>query len=446
MHDFDIAVVGSGAAGLLASVSARGAIDSRGGVREAASDAPSVVLIDSQEKPGKKILISGGGKCNLTNVRVTEEDFAPRGSKVVRNLLREFPPSSIVRMVNDAGIETFEEPLGKIFPRPPHRARAILDVLLGAARRAGVAMRFGHRVEAIRPLDGGGFSIDDRIRSRAIVLATGGRSIPKTGSEGFGLELAASLGHRLVTPRPALVPMTSERPSGLSGLTLPAILSVRDSGDGSEIARSAGSLLFTHAGVTGPVALDASLWRARAGGSARVEADFWSLTDPDGVWGDYLELPKPPGACLAEPPRRTEPAGVEDFIVSAVKRNARQALATALTTRLPRALVDHFVQEAAGPLSGLTRDSRREAARSVVSIDLGIRGDEGFRKAEVTAGGVPLEELRSRTLESRIVPGLHFCGEVVDVTGRLGGFNFQWAWLSGVVAGKGAAATLDAGD
>ncbi len=447
---FDVVIVGAGAAGLLAAIAARGAISDDGSTHAPPHDAPTVALFDSMPQPGKKILISGGGKCNLTNERVTEHDFAPVGSKIVRSILREFPPAAIVRFVEEAGIPTRIEPTGKIFPAEGRRARDVLGALQSGARRAGVVFRFGHAIDEIdRPAPGDGFRLVTRsadrdgatgtVHAARVVIATGGRSIPKTGSTGAGYTFAERFGHTIVPTRPALVGLTSAHPAGLAGLTMPALVLVRRD-NGKEIYRSAGSLLFTHQGISGPAGLDASLWRATAPVSdPDVVADFWTLADPNGPWRAFRDLPKPPGACLAESPNATDPTHVDAFLRNQAALHPKRRLASALTQRLPRSLVDSVVADGDTPLAELRQDARRRAAAAVTRFDLGIRGDAGFERAEVTAGGVPLGELARRTLESRIAPGLSFCGEVVDVTGRLGGFNFQWAWSSGYVAGRGAA-------
>lgn len=447
----DIAVIGSGAAGLLAAIAARGAIDSRGAHLPATPDAPSVILLDSMEKPGKKILISGGGKCNLTNERVTHDDFVPAGARVVRNILRELPPEAMVRFINDAGVPTFAEPAGKIFPRPGYKARDVLDALMQRAATAGATFRFGHQVTRVEPHDrsgskADGFVIDGMLRARRVIVATGGKSVPQTGSTGFGFDLARSLGHSLTEPQPALVGITCSGDTSaiLAGLTIPAILVLRGRDSGKEHARVAGSLLFTHRGVSGPAGLDASLmYTLPANEPVTIEADFWTLADPAGPWAPYIDLPKPPGACLMPPPRATAPAAVESWLLEATKQNPKRTVGRTLATRLPRGLIEALVVDRDTTLAQLSAEARRRAARAVTAFDLAPDGTEGFRKAEVTAGGVPLAELDRRTLGSRITGDVHFCGEVVDVTGRLGGFNFQWAWASGYVAGRGAASGAD---
>lgn len=433
-----VIVVGAGAAGIFAALAARGALDGKGRLSPPPPGAPRVLLLDSKEKVGRKILISGGGRCNVTHETVTERDFATGSPHVVRGLLAGFPVAAVRAFFESRGVPLFVEPAGKVFPSAGG-AKAVLAALLGAIDASGVETAFGCEVGAVER-DGALWRVAGRAAPR-VVVATGGRSVPATGSTGFGFGLASSLGHRLVEPVPALGGLHGAPPPGLSGVTVPAILTVAD-GAGRVLGRSAGSLLFTHRGVSGPAALDASLPVAaclREGRPFAVRADLWTLADPAGPWGPYLALPRPPGACLPRSPAPAEPPVVDAFLLAAARSTPRAALGTVLGERIPRRLVEALAPAAGTPLSGLAREARRAAAAAVTGLDLRIRGTDGFDRAEVTAGGVPLGELDRRTLESRRAPGIHFCGEVCDATGRLGGFNFQWAWSSGFAAGRGAA-------
>jgi len=440
--EFGVAVVGAGAAGLLAALAARGAVGTDGRPREAPLAAPRVLLLDSMERPGRKILVSGGGRCNVTNASVSERDFVTSSNPVIaRSVLREFPPEAIRTLLETLGVPLRVEPGGKVFPAEGYRARHVLDALLRAVREAGVETLFGHEVRTVeRDERSSSFRIDTSILARRLVVATGGKSLPETGSRGFGLAVAARFGHTVVEPRPALVPMRCDPPFDLAGVTTPAILTVREHRGGKVRARVAGSLLFTHRGVSGPAALDASLHRGRLasqGLDPHVEADFWTLTEPNGPWASYRGHPKPPGVCLPEAPPPVSAGKIERFLVER-SVGSTCSLGSLLEERFARRFVHALVPAASTPLAGLSRAMRHAAVQVLTSLDLRVRGDEGFRKAEATSGGALLEELDRKTLESRIVPGLHFCGEVVDVAGRLGGFNFQWAWASGAVAGRGA--------
>ncbi len=440
----DVAVVGAGAAGLFAALAARGALRPDGTAGPVPADAPTVLLLDGQERPGRKILISGGGRCNVTNATVTADDFLTEDPRLVRNALRAFGPDEARRFFTEAGVPLRVEPLGKVFPDGGN-AHDVLDALLAAVREAGVRTRFGTPVRRLAPDPStGGWQVDD-VAARRVVLATGGRSVPATGSTGFGLDLAARLGHDLVAPVPALAPLHGRiGGAGLQGLTVPAVLAV----EGPVRTHAAGSLLFTHKGATGPAALDVShaFERGRrADAPTRVTADLWSLADPDGPFGDHLDDAKLPGCCLADPPRPAEPADVDAGLAADADANPRTTVAGWLATRLPRRLAEHLAGDLAEvPLGQLRREDRRALATRLARLDLGVDGTGGYAKAEVTAGGIRLAELDRTTLESRLAPGLHACGEVCDVTGRLGGFNFQWAWTSGFLAGRGAAAALRA--
>ena len=438
----DVVVVGAGAAGLVAALAARGALTRDGAVVPPATDAPRVLLRDGQDPPGRKILISGGGRCNVTNATVTEHDLVTSSPKLVRNVLRAVGVPWTRRMFEALGVPLVEEPLGKLFTASG-RARDVLEALLGACEHAGVETRFGTPVARVAPCDDGTWQVDGTVAGR-VVLATGGRSVPATGSTGFGLDLAAALGHELVPPVPALAPLVGTAHADLAGLTVPAVVRVVDAADGRERRRAAGSLLFTHRGVTGPAALDVSEEVERAsdtGRRVRVLADLWSLADPAGPFGEHLDAPKLPGCCLPEPPPAVDASEVDQDLQAAATGDPRASVATVLAQRLPRRLA----QAVAGPddraIGQLPRAARREVAARLAAFDLGVTGTAGYAKAEVTAGGVRLDELDRTTLASRRAPGLHLCGEVCDVTGRLGGFNFQWAWSSGALAGWGAGQT-----
>lgn len=440
-RDVDVAVVGAGAAGLFAAIAARGALRPDGTTGPTPDDAPSVVLVDGQAEPGRKILISGGGRCNVTNEVVTADDFVTGSPKLVRNALREFGADHTRRFFEHAGVPLHVESLGKVFP-DSGRARDVLGALMAAVADAGVETDFGHEVTTVAPRDDGRWQVDDLVAGR-VVLATGGLSIPATGSTGFGFDLATRLGHDLAPRVPALAPLLGTGWPELAGLTVPAITWVEDA-DGRELARAAGSLLFTHRGVTGPAPLDVSHAveeESRRGRDVTVLADLWTLADPAGPFGPHLDAPKLPGTCLADPPRPTEVGELDRQLADLAQAQPRSTLGAAAAERLPRRLAGELLAEHGGtPLAQLPRDARRDVAERLARFDLAVDATGGYAKAEVTAGGVRLDELDRRTLESRLAPGLHACGEVCDVTGRLGGFNFQWAWTSGWLAGRGAAA------
>ncbi len=440
MRTGTVVVVGAGAAGTMAALAARGVITTDGSVGAPPPGAPEVLLLDGQIEPGRKILISGGGRCNVTNAVVTHEDFDSTHPRIVRAALREFGVGPTRAFFTSIGVPLVEESLGKLFPTSG-RARDVLDALRAAQRAAGVTTRFGTPVTAVQPAAGTGWTVEG-VQADRVVVATGGLSIPATGSTGFGLDLARTGGHELVTPHPALAAMEGDGHPDEAGVALPVVLRVVQP-DGRERRRAGGSMLFTHRGVSGPAALDVSvaLEEARADGApVGVVADLWTLSDPDGPMGPFLADPKLPGTCLADPPRAVDTRDLDAVLQDL---DGARTIQQHLTGRLPRRIVDLVAGEDWDtPMSRLPRDARLRIATALSALPIRVDHTAGYAKAEVTSGGVRLDQLHRRTLESRLQPGLHFCGEVCDVTGRLGGFNFQWAWTSGVIAGRGAAAAL----
>jgi predicted Rossmann fold flavoprotein len=459
----DILVVGAGAAGLMAALAARGAVDREGRELAPTAGAPEVVLLDASPRVGLKILLSGGGRCNVTNERVTELDFVSDAPHLVRGFLRAFPAESVRTFFESRGCALEAEPLGKLFPRSG-RAADVLGVLLSAIERAGARLFAGVDVVGLaRDAASGAWTArtagGEGWRAGRVVLASGGKSLPKTGSRGFGFEAAAALGHRVEAPLPALTPILLDAAgplAGLAGVTVPALLSLVPRGTPPEqvsgtrfrpLARAAGSFLATHLGASGPAALDVSgaCGRAlQAREDVQLFADFWTLTREDSPFAELRRLPKPPGASLPteETPR---PVTFEEFTreIRSTISDGRRALATALSARLPRSLAESLLRGVgvapSTPAAQVTPPQWRRVHEALTRCDLRLAGTDGYLKAEVTRGGILLGELDRLTLESRVAPGLHACGEVVNVTGRLGGFNFQWAWSSGFAAGAGAA-------
>ncbi len=306
------------------------------------------------------------------------------------------------------------EPGGKLFPTTD-RAQTVLDALMAATYAAGVELRHPWRVETVDAA-ADAFVLrgpSGELRARHLVLATGGASVPKTGSDGHGWELARSLGHTVTPTFPALVPLLL--PPGhfltaLAGVTVPATLEVRRA-SGRRVIALTGSLVCTHRGLSGPVVLDTSRhWRA-------TRAD-----DPDvQIVANWL-----PG---------TTPEAVDALLLEPGGAGAARRLHAHLPERLARALCEQAGVDGSAPATSLPRERRRALVAAVTALSLPITGDRGYGYAEVTAGGVPLAELRLTTMESRRQPRLHLCGELCDVDGRIGGYNFQWAWASGWVAG-----------
>jgi predicted Rossmann fold flavoprotein len=401
-----VAVVGAGAAGLMAAI-------------EAARAGATVVVLDGARTLGAKILVSGGGRCNVTHHAVDETAFAGSTRPAIRKVLRRYDVPQTVRFFEGLGVALKREDTGKLFP-VSDRARTVLEALLRAAREAGVTLRHPWRVQAIEPAASGFVLRSDTgqaLEAARVVLATGGRSLPRTGSDGHGYALARTLGHT-VTPRvwPALVPLTlpAGHPfRGLAGVAAPARLEVR-TGSGRPLVAFEGALLCTHFGLSGPVVLDVSRYWTDArldDPAATLVADWTPARPGHGVDADLRALG--PGTVAAR---------LERWVPE----------------RLARALCALASVDPGRRGHRLTREERGRLVRALRELPLPVTGDRGFNFAEVTAGGVPLAELRLETMESRRCPGLFLCGEMLDVDGRIGGFNFQWAWASGHVAGVAA--------
>jgi predicted Rossmann fold flavoprotein len=355
---------------------------------------------------------------------VTERDFWGGAAHVVRGVLRAFPADRAAAFFAELGVALHEEDDGKLFP-DTNRSRTVLDALVAAADASGITIAAPQRVTAVER-DGGRFLIATsggaRYRARRIVLATGGRSLPKTGSDGYGYELARRLGHGCIETTPGLAPLVLDdaRHAALSGVAHPAALALVV--DGRVQIRLDGALLWTHFGASGPVALNMSRHWHRARLST-PDADVSVNVCP----GDTFD-------------------SLDEWLREQERSRTRAQVVTVLATRMPAAVASVWtVAAGVAPdmtLAHLTRDARRQLIRALVDSPLRVRDSRGYGYAEVTAGGVPLDEIAPGSLESRRCPGLHFAGEILDVDGRLGGFNFQWAWSSGWVAGRAAARAL----
>jgi predicted Rossmann fold flavoprotein len=394
--------VGASAAGLLAALFA------------ARAGQPPLVL-ETRPRPGAKIRVSGGGRCNILPSRAGPEDFHTSGSsRTLRNILLSWPLAEVRSFFEeDVGIPLVTEASGKVFPTSGN-ARDVVDGLLRICAEAGVRMETGVRVEDVG-IDPEGFSLEcadgQARRCRKLLLATGGLSLPKSGSDGGGLRLAHRLGHSIAPTFPVLVPLLSpDGPlSDLPGLSLPVRL--RALRQGNPVAEAEGGFLFTHRGFSGPAVLDISRE------FAQPDADGTTL---EAAWGGT-------GTPWAELLRQRGPA----------------TLGGVLREHLPRRLADTLLEEATLPphqrLAELPRAQRVQLEDLLVRYPLATEGNEGYRTAEATGGGIHLSDLETKTLESRIRPGLFFEGEMIDVDGRLGGYNFLWAWVSGRRAGEAAA-------
>jgi len=387
----DVIVLGAGASGLMcaATCGARGR---------------SVLLLDHAERIGAKISISGGGRCNFTNREVTAGHYLSNNPHFCRSALARFTPHHLLALIEKHGIRYQEREAGQLFC--DSSAREIVAMLQAECERAGVRMQLGCRVAGIASTGGAGFTVETgrgTFRSASLVIATGGLSYPKLGASGFGHELARQFGLAVVAPRPALVPfvfmkMDREIFQELAGVSLDAAITCGGK-------RHAGKILFTHRGLSGPTALQASL--------------LWTPGDTLGI--DLLPDTDILGELLA-------------------RRPAKTAVSTLLAEHLPKRLARIWCEQRGidRPLSQVSEKAVKEFAAGLHDWRLVPGGTEGYATAEATAGGVDTGELSSKTMEANKAPGLFFIGEVVDVTGELGGYNLHWAWASGVAAGQHA--------
>ena len=416
--DLDCAIVGAGAAGLATAIFT---LDRRPDAR--------IAVLDGARRPGAKILVSGGSRCNVTNTIVTEADFNGGRPAVIRRILRSLPVADTVAFFDGIGVPLHEEAGGKLFP-DSNRSRDVLDALLRELGRLGAEVRSDHRVTDVTA-DGGGFRVTTSqgpLRARAVVLATGGLSLPKTGSDGAGYELARRLGHTIIPTTPALAPLLLDTDKAaalatLSGVTLPVRLELRV--NGAVTVRIPGSLLWTHFGVSGPVVLDVSRhWlRSRLDGDApELHANLCPDDSFDSIEARWIEL------------SRRQP-----------RISIQTALSTMLSASLGSALLERLRLPAETTLAELSRADRRQLVHSMVELPLPVADSRGYAFAEATAGGVDLSEINPSTMESRRRAGLFLVGEILDVDGRIGGFNFQWAWSSAHVAAR-ALARHEGGD
>jgi predicted Rossmann fold flavoprotein len=407
----DLLIVGAGAAGLATAIAA-------------ARAAPLLTIrcLDGARRVGAKILVSGGSRCNVTNRTVTERDFCGGTPRIVRHVLRAFPAAQAAAWFGELGVPLHEEEDGKLFP-DTNRSRTVLDALLAEITRRGIALEEGARVHDVSRCPRGFIVRADGERTyeaRAVVLATGGRSLPKSGSDGFGYELAARLGHGCVETTPALVPLLLDHGeyATLAGTAHEAALTLRV--DGRVRVRLQGPLLWTHFGASGPVVLNMSRhWLAARHSQPELLVNL----------------------CPGE---TTE--SIDRWLLDQQGARAKARAVTVVGARVPAAVAALWVAGAGiaadTTMAHLEREGRRRLACALAATVLRVRDSRGYGYAEVTAGGVPLDEVDASTMESRVCPGLYLVGEILDVDGRLGGFNFQWAWSSAWVAGQAAARVL----
>jgi predicted Rossmann fold flavoprotein len=395
---YDVAVIGAGAAGMMAAATA----GQRG---------RRVVLIDHYDKVGEKIRISGGGRCNFTNIHATHRNFLSRNPDFARSALARYTPRDFIALVERHGIAYHEKTLGQLFC--DESAKQIIEMMMAECAAGDVDWRQPCAVKQVEVRGAGSgerrFLLDTGagpLEAQSLVIATGGLTVPKIGATPFGYRIAEQFGLAIVPPRPALVPLSFDpellaRYGDLSGVSVDAETWCRN-------GRFRESLLFTHRGLSGPSILQVSSYWQQAEAAEPIHVDL---------------LP-----------------GVDVREWFAQERRARSTLATLLAQRLPKRFAQQWC-EAQGlvkPMAELSDRVLDAAARALSDWRVQPSGTLGYNKAEVTLGGVDTRGLSSKTMEALRSPGLFFVGEVVDVTGHLGGFNFQWAWASGHAAGEAA--------
>ena len=390
MQNFDVVVIGAGAAGMMCAI-------------EAGRRGRSVLVIDHARAPGEKIRISGGGRCNFTNLHASPKNFISANPSFCISALRRYTQADFIAMVERHGIAYHEKTLGQLFC--DGSSRQIVDMLVSGINDSGGTLSLSTSVERIDKIpEGFTLALPDRmVACASLVVACGGKSIPKMGATGFAYDIAARFGLRVTETRPALVPLTLEpnllsRLAPLAGVAVDAVATCGKT-------RFAEAMLFTHRGLSGPAILQiSSYWRE----------------------GDEIALDMLPSTDLF------------DALRKARAENGRQALPTALSGHLPKRLAQEIAQAdgAPGNLADFSDKALRRVAEAVHNWRFKPAGSEGYRTAEVTLGGIDTRDLDSRTMSAREVPGLYFIGEAVDVTGWLGGYNFQWAWSSGFCAGQ----------
>jgi predicted Rossmann fold flavoprotein len=406
---WDVIVLGAGAAGLVAAI-------------RAAESGARTLLLEKNRKPGVKILMSGGTRCNLTHAtdnRGIVEAYGPPG-RFLHSALAALSVDETIALFEAEGVATKVEATGKVFP-VSNKAADVLEALLRRLRRSGATLALQEPVHELRRQEDG-FAVVTPLRTlscRCVVLTTGGRSYPGSGTTGDGYALAASFGHSIVMPRPALVPITVQAPwvPELRGITLPDV-AVRIQQGPAKLAARRGSLLFAHFGLSGPVVLDVS----RVVSAHSRPAELTLVID---LW-----------------PMSPEPA-LDQFLRDEALAAGKKQLAAVLAARLPRRLGEIVLARAGLPAdrkaASLSRADRARLVATLKGLSIPITGTLGFGKAEVTAGGVALADIDSRTLESKLAPGLFIAGEVLDLDGPIGGYNFQAAFSTGWLAGTAAA-------
>jgi predicted Rossmann fold flavoprotein len=398
MPQWDVIIIGGGAAGLFCAI-------------EAGKRGRRVLVLEHSETIGKKIRISGGGRCNFTNKYTNPDNFTSANPHFCKSALARYTPADFISLVEKHGIDYHEKKLGQLFC--DGSSQQIIDLLLRECEAAGVVIRCASQVREVKRAEQAGplaFSIATNFgifRSSSVVIATGGLSIAPLGATDFGYRIARQFGLRIEQTRPGLVPLTlsprmQKRLAKLSGVSVDSLVSYRAQ-DSRHSAEFRENTLITHRGLSGPAILQIST--------------YWRPADPISI----NLLPD-----------------LQAFEVLSENQSSSIELANLLSRYLPRRFAHAWCElyAASKPLKQFMAAELREIAQKLHGMQIKPSGTEGFKKAEVTAGGIDTTELSSRTMESKRVPGLYFIGEVVDVTGQLGGYNFQWAWASGYAAGQ----------
>jgi predicted Rossmann fold flavoprotein len=384
IHKFDVLVLGAGAAGLFCAI-------------EAGKRGRRVAVLERSERIGKKILISGGGRCNFTNIHTQPENFISSNEHFAKSALSRYTPGDFIALVEKHGIAYHEKTLGQLFC--DRSAQLITDMLEAEFRAAGVQIFVDCKIREVQRLTQFIVRTESaEFHAAAVVVATGGLSIPKMGATAFGYELARQFGLKIIATKPGLVPLLLggkdfKRYGDLAGVSTEVIATANDHAFREK-------MLITHRGLSGPAILQIS--------------SYWEK-------GQAIQIDLAPGREIA--------ATIRDAKV----RNMTAARAAFLGV-LPKRFAERWLD--ANKPASWTNEALSNLEKRIHAWMLTPAGTEGYEKAEVTAGGVDTEELSSKTMESKKVPGLFFIGEVVDVTGHLGGFNFQWAWASGAAAGR----------
>ena len=397
---YDAIVVGAGAAGLMTTITA-------------ARKGTKVLLLDSREKIGAKILMSGGTRCNVTNKTVSEKDYNSEDLMRVRNILRSFDNQATLKFFKELGVELILEDTDKYFPKS-NSGKTVLDALVRELNRLKVSLIAPAKVTAIDYREGVYHvkGADFSHQAKRVVIATGGLSYPASGSDGAGFGFAKAFGHDIIPTTPSLTPLLSSDKifAELSGISLTAKLTLKI--DSKKVFSTTGGFLFTHQGFSGPTALDISRHWLRRRGKKVLEISFL----PDLNDESFIQ-----------------------YIQEVTAKHPKKTVKGLLLAHLPQRLVDVLTKKArvSGEtlLNQLAKDRRLSLMTTLLHHPLDITGVVGYSKAEATAGGVNLAQLNPKSLESLHQPGLFFVGEVCDVDGRIGGFNFQWAWASGYAAG-----------